>query len=133
MTTRHAACACGRLRLTCAGDPIRVSVCHCLACQQRTGSAFGAQARFRREQVLAMEGATTPFTRTGDGGTAITFHFCPACGSTVYWLIPTLPDFVVVAVGAFADPAFPSPTVSVYEARQHPWMAFTTADVEHLE
>ncbi len=132
MTTRHATCACGQLRLTCDGDPIRVSVCHCLACQQRTGSAFGAQARFGREQV-AVEGAATQFIRVGDGGTAITFHFCPACGSTVYWLIPTWPDFVVVAVGSFADPTFPPPAVSIYEARQHPWMTFTAADVEHIE
>ena len=31
-----------------SGDPVRVSVCHCLACQKRTGSAFcdaGAVAR----------------------------------------------------------------------------------------
>lgn len=132
MTIRHAACSCGQLRVACEGDPIRVSVCHCLACQQRTGSAFGAQARFHRDAV-SIEGEATRFTRTGDGGTAITFHFCPTCGSTVYWLIPTLADFVVVAVGAFADPTFPAPTVSFYEARQHPWMAFASEDIEHLE
>ena len=28
---------------------------------------------------------------------------------------------VSVAVGAFADPSFPPPHVSVYEERQHPW------------
>lgn len=132
MTTRHAACACGRIRLDCVGDPVRVSVCHCLACQQRTGSVFGAQARFRRDQVLTAEGVATRFTRTGDSGATITFHFCPACGSTVYWEVPALPDFVVIAVGAFADPAFPAPTVSVYEDRQHPWAALTGAGVEHL-
>ena len=30
-----------------------------------------------------------------------------------------MPDFVAVAVGAFADPNFPPPRVSVYEERQH--------------
>ena len=46
MSTRAAACSCGQFRLEVEGDPIRISVCHCLACQRRTGSAFGAQARF---------------------------------------------------------------------------------------
>ena len=45
MTTRDASCSCGQLHLTCEGEPVRISVCHCLACQQRTGSAFGVQAR----------------------------------------------------------------------------------------
>jgi len=26
-----------------------------------------------------------------------------------------------VPVGGFADPTFPAPRVTVYEARQHPW------------
>ena len=34
---------------------------------------------------------------------------------------PAEPDRIVVAVGAFADPSFPSPTVSVYGSRRHPW------------
>jgi hypothetical protein len=36
--------------------------------------------------------------------------------------------FVSVAVGAFADPGFPPPLVSVYEERQHPW-ALTAAQL----
>ncbi len=28
-----------------------VSICHCLSCQRRTGSAFGMQAGFRADQV----------------------------------------------------------------------------------
>jgi hypothetical protein len=29
---------------------------------------------------------------------------------------------VGVAVGAFADPHFPPPRVSVYDSRRHPWV-----------
>lgn len=38
---RTAACSCGSLAITTTGEPRRVSACHCLACQKRTGSAFG--------------------------------------------------------------------------------------------
>ena len=37
MTTRHAACSCGQLHLTIEGEPSRISMCSCLACQRRTG------------------------------------------------------------------------------------------------
>jgi len=134
MKLRRATCGGGQLRLGCEGDPVRASICHCLACQQRTGSVFGVQARFRREQLTAIEGRESTWVRVGDSGGAITFHFCPVCGSTVYWDIPGMPEFIAVAVGAFADPDFPAPTVSIYEDRQHPWTkTLAGADIEHLD
>jgi hypothetical protein len=133
LTIHHAACCCGQLGLACEGAPIRVSVCHCLACQRRTGSAFGVQARFARGQVRVVAGRAVQYVRIGDSGGRITFHYCPDCGSTVFWEPDGLPDFVVVAVGAFADPGFPPPTVSIYEARQHPWVTLPGAMIEHLD
>jgi hypothetical protein len=120
MQQRVATCSCGQLRVTCQGEPVRVSVCHCLCCQQRTGSVFGVTARFQRDKVV-IEGRATRFKRTGDEGTTATFGFCPDCGSTVYWDMNAMPDFIAVAVGCFADPKFPAPKVAVYEDRQHPW------------
>ena len=131
--SRNAACACGQLRLACSGEPVRVSVCHCLDCQRRTGSAFGVQARYPRADVT-IEGESRTFTRTGDSGTSATFHFCPGCGSTVYWKSQAVPGFVTVAAGAFADPQFPQPRVSVYEERRHPWVAIAPdAPIERFE
>ncbi|WP_287459445.1 GFA family protein [Sphingomonas sp.] len=120
MTKRTAACSCGQLHLACNGEPVRISICHCLECQKRTGSIFGAQARYPREQVT-IEGDSSQWTRRGDSGESATLHFCPTCGATVYWEPNAMPGFVSVAVGAFADPAFPPPYVSVYEERVHPW------------
>ena len=51
MRTRRASCSCGQLTVEVEGDPVRVSICHCLACQRRTGSVFGVQARWPREQA----------------------------------------------------------------------------------
>ena len=133
MKIRHATCACGQLRLTCEGAPVRVSMCHCLACQQRTGSTYGVQARFLRGQVTSIEGRTAEHTRTADSGNPVTFRFCPDCGSTVYWELKGM-DAIAVAVGAFADPNFPEPNVSVYEERQHEWVRTPPGpDVEHYD
>ena len=130
---RHATCACGQLRLTCSGDPVRVSVCHCLDCQRRTGSAFGVQARYPLEQV-AIEGEARTFTRSSDSGNDVTHRFCATCGATVYWQLQAMPDFVSVAVGAFADPQFPEPWISVYGIRRHRWVRITPdGPIERLD
>lgn len=131
MTTRRASCSCGKLSLTAEGDPIRVSMCHCLACQQRTGSIFSVQARFARDKITIF-GPSTQYTRTGDSGNRAHFHFCPECGVTVYYQAEVQPEVVAVPVGAFTDPSFPPPSRSVYEERRHPW-AGIPADIEHID
>lgn len=132
MVVRKASCDCGQLALTCAGEPLSVSICHCRACQRRTGSAFGVQARYARDQVT-ISGPSSTYTRTGDSGGHVTFAFCPACGSTVHWTPSGMPEFVVVAVGAFADPSFPEPQRTVYEDRRHRWTGFPELDVERYD
>ena len=113
MVTHDAACSCGKLRLTANGDPVRVSICHCLACQRRTGSAFGLQARFLASEVQ-VTGAFAEYIRTSDHGEKRTFRFCPDCGATVYYTLDGADDRIAVPVGAFADPTFPAPTRSVH-------------------
>lgn len=130
MTFRTASCSCGQLQAHITGEPIRVSVCHCLACQRRTGSVFGAQARFSSGAVT-ISGTSKEFVSVGDEGTKITFRFCPECGATVYYTGEGLDGAVAIPVGAFADPQFPSPTFSVYEERMHSWVSMPP-DIEHM-
>ena len=123
MRTRTATCACGQLQAEADGEPIRISVCHCLACQRRTGSAFGVQARFPRDRVRISGDAREFVRHADDDGEPRTYSFCPACGSTVYYVLDSQPDLVAIAVGAFADPGFPPPRFSMYDpVRRHPWV-----------
>lgn len=105
-------------------------MCHCTACQKRTGSVFGVQTRWAPTQVT-FEGAAVEWIRTGDSGGKITFRFCGTCGSSVYYTIDTMPDLIAVPIGAFADTSFPPPAYSVYEDRRHPWVV-VPASAEHL-
>lgn len=130
MTKRLASCSCGQLTAEVVGEPVRVSICHCLACQRRTGSVFGQQARFRRESVT-LSGVSSEYVRVGDEGTRARFHFCPSCGATVYYEPEAMAEYLVIPVGAFADPSFPPPTISVYEERMHSWVV-PPADAEHI-
>lgn len=121
MDRRTARCACGQLRIEVSGAPVRVSVCHCLDCQRRTGSAFGLQARFPLVATRT-HGARSEYVRTGDGGGHMHASFCPQCGATVFYVLDTEPTLIAVPVGAFGDPGFPAPEVSFYEARMHGWL-----------
>lgn len=121
MIRRTATCSCGQLTAIVTEDPIRVSVCHCLACQRRTGSVFSAQARFRSAAVR-IEGESRQYVRIGDEGSRATFSFCPVCGVTVHYQTEGREDSIAIPVGVFAEPNFPPPTFSVYEERKHSWV-----------
>jgi hypothetical protein len=108
MATREAACHCGQLRVEVRGEPLAVSLCHCLACQRRTGSAFGMQAGFKADQVEVAD-----------------------CGSQLFYTEPDEPDHVVISVGCFADPSFPPPTESSYDSRRHHWLELPDSVQRH--
>jgi hypothetical protein len=136
MTTRTASCRCGQLRATATGEPVRVSVCHCLNCKKRSGSAFAVQARWPKAQAT-IEGQWKSFVIVADSGNRATFHFCPECGSDVYYEIDgkfddKFNDLVAIPVGAFDDPFFASPEYSVWEGRKHAWVEIT-GDLEHFD
>ncbi|HEU5056960.1 MAG TPA: GFA family protein [Kofleriaceae bacterium] len=128
MTSRTASCACGQLRIDVQGEPRGVGLCHCLACQRRTGSVFAALAAFAAPYTV--HGTATEFVRTGDAGARFRFRFCPVCGTTVFHTEEGHEErSVSVAVGAFADPGFPAPRSSVYDCRRHSWVALPPGTV----
>jgi hypothetical protein len=130
MRERTATCRCGQLQAICLGEPVRVSVCHCLACQRRSGSAFAAQARWPDAQVT-LRGAAKTWVRVADSGHRATYRFCANCGSTVTYQVEGWPGLTAVPIGAFGDPDFPPPKFSVYEHRKHAWTVVLGDDVEH--
>lgn len=131
MNEQTASCRCGQLRARVTGDPARVSVCHCLDCKKRSGSAFAVQARWPAEQVI-IEGRSKSWVNVADSGNRITFHFCPECGSDVHYEIEGKFDgLVAIPLGAFENPYFSSPRFSVWEKRQHDWVEILGDDVDH--
>ena len=123
MRSRTASCSCGQLRIEVQGEPLGVGVCHCLACQRRTGSVFAALAAFAAPYKVF--GNATEYVRVGDQGARFKFRFCPVCGTTVFHTEEGHEQSSVgVAVGAFADPSFPPPQDSVYDCRRHPGSSY---------
>jgi hypothetical protein len=119
---RTARCHCGDLWLETDADPDLVVMCHCELCQRRTGTSYNLGAWFSR-QAVRISGATQQYIRTGDTQLEAVFTLCPRCGTSLYWEVPAMkPGDIAVAVGCFADPDFPPPTLSLYGKRKHCWL-----------
>src|SRR5947207_5227783 len=98
MANRVATCHCGQLHLAVEGEPSSVSICHCLACQRRTGSAFGMQAGYNADQVK-ITGRYSDYSRISEEADQKehVFHFCPDSGSQVFYSEPTEENLIVVS------------------------------------
>lgn len=121
-------CSCGQLSITISGGITKTSICHCYACQKRSGSAFGIQSRVRTD-MAKISGTSSKYRRIPEDGGYVDFHFCPVCATTLYWLIDDQEDpsnqmagYYCVAIGAFAEQATPAPVFSVYEDHMLPWV-----------
>lgn len=144
---RVAECACGRFKVRVTGNPTRVMACHCDFCLKRSGGAYPIAAWFDRDQLLEVTGKSSVYNGLeldgvgGAGGQGTSYHFCPTCGSTVYWTFDTIPDsfpeeyaetlarVFAVAVGNFVDPDFPPPEAHFFPELRPKWLT-THPDAE---
>ena len=86
------------------------------------GPAASSAALARFSAPFEVFGTAAEYVRVGDQGAKFIFRFCPVCGTSVFHTEDGDNESVSVAVGAFADPNFPAPQVSVYDSRRHPWV-----------
>lgn len=122
MTTHRATCQCGLLTVTAAKDPEFSILCNCKACQRRTGAPFGVGAYFKKGDVT-LSGASSAWTRTADSGRVLENHFCPTCGTNVYWTLEMRPDHIGVALGTF-EVQLPEPVRAIWAEEKHDWVSF---------
>ena len=128
---RKARCSCGAVEVSIGNaEPDAVVVCHCIACQRRTGSVFGIGVYYPKD-ALTITGKTKEFARDTDSGGKLRSHFCPECGTSVYWTVDKQPGRFGIAAGAFGDLSLPTPARSVWEETKHPWVD-VTAIAQHF-
>jgi hypothetical protein len=118
---RTAHCHCGSLHIICMGDPRKISMCHCDDCQRRTGSLFSIAVFYNADQIT-IRGRSSLYERASASGFPVAFHFCPDCGSNMWWKPARMPDLIGVAAGCFADPALPAPEQAVWLRDKHHWI-----------
>ena len=127
---RTAKCQCEGFRVTVTGEPAFTIVCHCEECQRRSGVPLTSNAYFHKSNIR-LEGEKKVYTRPANEGRSFHNYFCPNCGSTICWTLDVFPDLYGVATGAFNDPTFHPPSMSIYERSKYAWVS--VPNVEHYQ
>ena len=127
----QAQCCCGEIKLTLSGGPKKVLACSCDHCQRRTGSIVQFSAWYTEDQFVTKTGEPKHYQSPNSPNTD--YMFCPNCGSTVYWEIHGLEEhygdrLYGLAVGGFADPEYPRPTIECWSSKRHRWLAGIGSD-----
>ena len=118
-----AECCCGQCRIEISGEPEIHGVCHCKNCRKRTGSAFGISTYFSKAQIIAQQGNLNVYSlHNKEQNHDQERFFCANCGTTLYWLISTMPDKIGIAGGCFIDPPLKSPSYSVNDNQRIQWL-----------
>ncbi len=77
-------CHCGAISYEAVIDPDDIGICHCVDCQQLTGSAYRVTAFARREDFRVTAGMPKTYVKTGANGRIRYQMFCGDCGSPIY-------------------------------------------------
>jgi hypothetical protein len=98
-------CVCGSVRYTCTGEPERVTICHCLWCQRRTGTAFGTEVVFQGENVEFSGIEPASYRHVSDeSGRWLETYFCARCGSNLGFTLQAAPGLRTVPAGTLDHP-----------------------------
>ncbi|MBX2881541.1 MAG: GFA family protein [Granulosicoccus sp.] len=100
-------CVCGSVRFRCQGEPARITICHCLWCQRRTGSAFGVEVVYLESQVN-ISGTAQKIHRfnSDESGRWLDMHFCGSCGTNLGLTLEVRSGIRSLPAGAFDDPSW---------------------------
>ena len=113
------------VRYRVRNNPFRTSVCHCKACQRRTGSAFGVGIYFREEDFELLRGELKPYRfRSDESGRWLSMEFCTNCGTTVTWTAEVFAGGRGIAGGTFDDTSWLKIDRHVWTRSAHHWMAY---------
>jgi hypothetical protein len=131
---RSGQCVCGSVRYVCAGEPERVTVCHCLWCQRRTGTAFGTEVVFQAQNIsFSGEPAASYRHISDESGRWLEVYFCPRCGSNLGFTLQAVPGVRTVPAGTLDDTTFLDPKRVKFRhvfARTHRQWGELTSDVD---
>ena len=80
----HGSCHCGAIKFDATVDPDRVTICHCTACQNLTGTAYRVTVAASAEGFRLTRGSPKTFIKVADSGNKRAQVFCAECGSHLY-------------------------------------------------
>jgi hypothetical protein len=115
-------CSCGAVRYRLTSEPIFVHCCHCLNCQQQTGSAFVINILIEADRVELLGEQPEAVSVPRSGGKKQKIWRCPTCQIALYSQY-TSPRVRFVRAGTLDDPSVVTPDVHIFTRSKLPWVA----------
>jgi hypothetical protein len=72
---------------------------------------------------ISVSGTVKSWRRSADSGRWLENHFCPDCGTNLYWTLEMRPEHVGVAYGCFTTPV-PEPIRAIWTEQKYGWVEF---------
>ncbi len=113
-------CACGKITLSIAADPVGTRQCWCRQCQQIAAGGPTHNAIFPAEAV-GVEGELASAEWKAASGNTLTFHFCPACGTQIYGQSSARMHLKTVRLGAIDQPHGLKPQMAIWVSEAPDW------------
>jgi hypothetical protein len=98
-----------------------VNCCHCLNCQQQTGSAFVINLLIEADRVELLAGEPRAVEVPRNDGSPQTVYRCPTCQVAVYSEYGR-PEVLFVRGGTLDDPSSVSPDAHIFTRTKLDWV-----------
>src|SRR5262249_18485629 len=109
-----------------SGEIGPANYCHCADCRKITGSAFNVGLRvYRKHLAVKAESELRGYKSANAAGREIERYFCGACGSPIFTLHPSKPEFAWVKAGIIDQPELIQPTYENWIKDKVSWATVT--------
>ena len=126
-------CHCGAIAYEAEVQPGTVRICHCLDCQQLTGTAFRAGIPAPAEGFRILKGQPQQYVKVGSSGARRVHAFCGTCGTPVYSCALENPKSYTLRLGALQQrEELGRPSMQIWTKRRLSW-APMLADIPEVE
>ena len=122
-------CQCGAVRYRVEGDPHHAALCHCTDCRASAGAPVMAWAAFSSSDFAVLTGEPRAYNSSG----AAFRHFCPTCGTGLWYINEeVLPGLVDIQIATLDDAEALPPGAHIQAAEALSWMK-DAADLPHFD
>lgn len=124
-----ASCLCGGVKLSYSGELGPANYCHCADCRRITGSAFNIGLRvYRKDLVVNATSELRSYNSANAAGRKIERYFCATCGSPIFTLHPSKPEFAWVKAGIIDQPELVQPEYENWIKDKVSWATITVIE-----
>ncbi|KAK6008362.1 hypothetical protein QM012_000265 [Aureobasidium pullulans] len=96
-------CACGEVKFEYQGEPAAKVACHCIPCRKTSGTTNSYNLMLPSDKYKILSGSLRTWTRKGDSGKNVTYHYCQNCPTILYVTGEAMNGINIVKVGTLDD------------------------------